>query len=86
VRNGEEETGILCVSAVERRANPSQTIGDVGRSGLAIGQGKQVTAIKNGHSVARSTLRKALMALRRTSGAMFDVDAYIIDQRTIKSA
>lgn len=67
-------------------ANRSQTIGEVGRIGLAIGQGKQLTAIKNGRPVARSTLRKALTAFRRTSGAMFDGDAYIVDQRTIKSA
>jgi hypothetical protein len=43
---------------------------------------RNVAAIKSGQPVARSTLRKALLAVRRTSGSMFDVDAYIVDRRT----
>jgi hypothetical protein len=40
-----------------------------------------LAAIKDGRPVARSTLRKALVAVRQASGSMFDVDAYIVDQR-----
>ena len=46
---------------------------------------KNLTAIKGGRPVARSTLRKALLAARQASGSMFDVDAYIVDQRTAQS-
>jgi hypothetical protein len=42
---------------------------------------KTMAAINQGQPVARSTLRRALMAVRRASGSMFDVDAYIVDQR-----
>ena len=42
---------------------------------------RTLTAIEAGRPVARSTLRKALMAVRQASGSMFDVDAYIVDQR-----
>ncbi|MEJ1975239.1 MAG: hypothetical protein WDN49_03410 [Acetobacteraceae bacterium] len=42
-------------------------------------------AIKAGRPVARSTLRKALVAARQATGAMFDVDAYMVDQRTAAS-
>ena len=42
---------------------------------------KILAAIKGGRPVARSTLRKALLAVRQASGSMFDVDAYIVDQR-----
>jgi len=42
---------------------------------------KTLAAIENGRPIARSTLRKALLAVRQTSGSMFDVDAYIVDQR-----
>ena len=43
---------------------------------------KNLAAINGGRPVARSTLRKALLAARQASGSMFDVDAYIVDQRT----
>jgi hypothetical protein len=43
---------------------------------------RTLAAIEAGRPVARSTLRKALMAVRRANGSMFDVDAYIVDQRT----
>jgi hypothetical protein len=46
---------------------------------------KTLAAIKGGRPVARSTLRKALLAVRQASGAMFDVDAYIVDRRTTQS-
>lgn len=46
---------------------------------------KTLAAIKGGRPVARSTLRKALLAARQASGSMFDVDAYIVDQRTAQS-
>jgi hypothetical protein len=45
---------------------------------------KTLAAIKGGLPVARSTLRKALLAVRQASGSMFDVDAYIVDQRTAR--
>lgn len=41
---------------------------------------KILATIKGCRPVARSTLRKALLALHQ--GSMFDVDAYIVDQRT----
>jgi hypothetical protein len=47
---------------------------------------KILATIKGGRPVARSTLRKALLALRQASGSMFDVDAYIVDQRTEHSS
>jgi hypothetical protein len=46
---------------------------------------KTLAATKGGRPVARSTLRKALLAARQASGSMFDVDAYIVDQRTGRS-
>jgi hypothetical protein len=46
---------------------------------------KNLAAIKAGRPVARSTLRKALLAARQASGSMFDVDAYIVDQRAAQS-
>ena len=49
------------------------------------GNEKNLTAIRAGRPVARSTLRKALLAARQASGSMFDVDAYIVDQRTAQS-
>jgi hypothetical protein len=45
---------------------------------------KTLAAIKGGRPVARSTLRKALLAARQASGSMFDVDAFIVDQRTAR--
>jgi hypothetical protein len=46
---------------------------------------KILTAIKTGQPIARSTLRKALLAVSHTSGSMFDVDAYIVDQRAARA-
>ncbi|MGD0434430.1 MAG: hypothetical protein ABSA58_25400 [Acetobacteraceae bacterium] len=46
---------------------------------------KTLAAIKAGRPLARSTLRKALQAVRQVSGSMFDVDAYIVDQRAARS-
>jgi hypothetical protein len=43
---------------------------------------KTLAAIIGGRPVARSTLRKALLAAREASGSMFDVATYIVDQRT----
>ncbi len=45
---------------------------------------KVLAAIKAGQPVARSTLRKALLAARQVSGSLLDVDAYIVDQRAAK--
>lgn len=45
---------------------------------------KVVAAIKSGQPVARSTLRKALLAVRHASGSVLDVDVYIVDQRATK--
>ena len=44
--------------------------------------GKILIAIKGGQPVARSTLRKALLAAGQASGSVIDIDAYIVDQRT----
>ncbi len=46
---------------------------------------KILAAIKEGRPIARSTLRKALLAVRQATGSMFDIDAYIVDQRTFHS-
>jgi hypothetical protein len=46
---------------------------------------KILAAIKEGQPVARSTLRKALLAVCQASGSMMDLDAYIVDQRGIRS-
>jgi hypothetical protein len=43
---------------------------------------KHLAAINEGRPVARSTLRKALVAARQASGSMFDIDSYIVDQRS----
>ena len=60
----------------------------IGASGMATPihvNEKTLAAIKEGRPVARSTLRKALLAVRQASGSMFDVDAYIVDQRPAQS-
>jgi hypothetical protein len=49
------------------------------------GHEKTLAAIKRGRPVARSTLRRALIAVSHVSGSMFDVDAYIVDQRTART-
>jgi hypothetical protein len=46
---------------------------------------KTLAAIRQGQPLARSTLRKALMAVRHAYGSMFDIDAYIVDRRTAPS-
>ena len=46
---------------------------------------RTLAAINMGRPVARLTLRKALLAARQASVSMFDVDAYIVDQRTVRS-
>jgi hypothetical protein len=46
---------------------------------------KNLAAIKGGRPVARSTLRKALLAVRQASGSTFDIDAYLVDQRAAQS-
>ena len=53
--------------------------------GSKSGSAKIMSAIKGGQPVARSTLRKALLAARHASGAMFNVDDYIVDERTNRS-
>lgn len=42
---------------------------------------KTLAAIAEGRPLARSTLRKALLAERDAAGLAFDVDAYLVDQR-----
>lgn len=54
---------------------------EVAPEGAAI-DAKTLAAIKSGRPVARSTLRKALVAVRRATGSMFDVDSYVVDQRS----
>jgi hypothetical protein len=46
---------------------------------------KTVAAIKANRPLPRSTLRKALIAVSHATGTMFDVDAYIVDQRAIQA-
>lgn len=60
--------------------NTSQ-IGASGRTNPVRINKKTLAAIEEGRPVARSTLRKALVAVRQASGSMFDVDGYIVDQR-----
>jgi hypothetical protein len=60
-------------------------IGASGMTTLIHVNEKTLAAIKGGRPVARSTLRKALLAARLASGSMFDVDAYIVDQRPAQS-
>jgi hypothetical protein len=58
-------------------------IGGVGQGDTDPRQREEILAtIKAGRPVTRSTLRKTLLAVRQASGSMFDVDAYIVDQRT----
>ena len=57
---------------------------DASSTGASIHE-RTLAAINTGRPVARSTLRKALLAARQASGSMFDVDAYIVDQRTPQS-
>jgi hypothetical protein len=45
---------------------------------------KTRAAIKEQRPVARSTLRKALTAVRHATGLMFDADVYIEDQRATR--
>ncbi len=45
---------------------------------------KTLDAIGAGRPVARSTLRKALLAVRRGSSSMVDVDSLMVDQRTLR--
>jgi hypothetical protein len=42
---------------------------------------RTLAAIMDGRPLARSTLRKALIAVGHATGSMFDVDAYIVDRR-----
>ena len=85
IRNGKERgLGILHLPALERGADTSR----IGASGMTTPihvNEKTLAAIKGGRPVARSTPRKALPAVRQASGSMFDVDAYIVDQRTAQS-
>ena len=46
---------------------------------------KTLAAIQEGRPVARSTLRKALRLVGRSSGTMLDVDEFIVDQRATRS-
>ncbi len=42
---------------------------------------KILASIKDGQPVARSTLRKALLAACQASGEILDLDTYIVDRR-----
>ena len=84
IRNGKERgLGILHLPALERGADTSR----IGASGMTtpIHVNEKTLAAIKGRPVPRSTLRKALLAARHASGSMFDVDAYIVDQRTAQS-
>ena len=53
-------------------------------SGRTPGPTKIIAAIKNGQSFARSALRNALLAVRQAFGGMSEVDAHIVDPRTVQ--
>lgn len=57
---------------------------EIGTTAIRI-NAKILAAIKEGRPVARSTLRKTLLAVRQATGSMFDIDAYIVDQRAAQS-
>jgi hypothetical protein len=68
------------------RWNEVADVSRAGSSGSATPTGvhpKTLASIKQGQPLARSTLRKALTSVSHASGAMFDIDAYIVDRRTI---
>ena len=46
------------------------------------GPAKVIETIKAGRPVARSALRRALVAASLSGGKPIDLDAYIVDQRT----
>jgi hypothetical protein len=54
---------------------------EMNRNGSKRGSDRIIATIKDGQPVARSTLRKALLAARCVSGLTFDVDDYMVDQR-----
>jgi hypothetical protein len=57
---------------------------EIGKTAIRINE-KILAAIEEGRPVARSTLRKALLAVRQATGSMFDINAYIVDRRTAHS-
>ena len=78
-----ERAFFVCPRWNEVAASSQAAVGP-GVGGLTPGSTKMMLAVKDGAPVARSTLRKALLALRQESGVMFDVNAYIVDQRTTR--
>ena len=85
MQDGENEGArFACLPSLERSCGRAADHGqfDRGRAGTWIGEDH--AGYKNGQPVARSTLRKALLAVRQASGMMFDVDACIVDQRTMQ--
>ena len=78
-----ERAFFICPRWNEVAATPQAAVGPA-VSKLTPWSTKIMLAIKGGEPVARSTLRKALLALRQESGVMFDVNAYIVDQRTMR--
>jgi hypothetical protein len=78
-----ERAFFICPRWNELAATPRAALGPA-VSGLTPGSTKIMLAIKGGAPIARSTLRKALLALGQESGVMFDVNAYIVDQRTTR--
>ena len=61
---------------------PSQVMANLALS--AAGSARIMSSISAGQPVARSTLLKALFAVRRSSGVIIDVNSYIVDQRILK--
>jgi hypothetical protein len=43
-----------------------------------------LAAIETGQPVARSTLRRALLAVSQATGTMLDIDGLMVDQRNAK--
>jgi len=77
----EKGPGILYLPALERSGGcPGDRTSGVATA-IRVNE-KILAAIEEGRPVARSTLRKALLAVRQATGSMFDLDAYIVDQRT----
>jgi hypothetical protein len=85
IRNGKEKrSGILHLPSLERGSGYLSDRG-VRHDDTNPRQREKLGRDQRGRPVARSTLRKALLAARQASGSMFDVDAYIVDQRTAQS-
>ncbi len=76
-----ERAFFVCPSWKDVAGTSSRNVALPGGSALRV-HGRILAAIEAGQPVARSTLRKALLAVSHATGTMLDVDALIVDQRT----